>query len=83
MLLPPWFVPHLRYQHVLEDALNDPKAVNVWSKVEGIDALIELALNLHWPWNHAGDELWKRLDGTLWESTQNPLTILRTVSAEK
>lgn len=63
--------------------MNDPKAVNVWLRVEGIDALVELALNLHWSWNHAADELWKRLDGALWESTQNPLTILRTVSAEK
>ena len=25
----------------------------------GIDALKELALNLHWSWNHAADELWE------------------------
>lgn len=63
--------------------MSDPKAANVWARVEGIDALIELALNLHWSWNHAADELWKRLDSSLWESTQNPLVILRTVSADK
>jgi len=63
--------------------MSDPKAANVWARVDGIDALIELALNLHWSWNHAADELWKRLDSSLWESTQNPLVILRTVSADK
>jgi starch phosphorylase len=63
--------------------LSDPKAVTIWSKVEGIDALAELALNLHWSWNHGADELWRRLDSELWESTQNPWIILQTVSKEK
>ena len=51
-------------------------------EVEGIEALTELALNLHWSWNHASDELWKRLDADLWESTQNPWVILQTVSQD-
>jgi starch phosphorylase len=63
--------------------LNDPKALSNWFKVDGIDALIELALNLHWSWNHAADELWKALDKELWVTTQNPWGILRTVSHEK
>jgi len=49
----------------------------------GIDALKELALNLHWSWNHAADELWEALDSDLWEATQNPWVILRTVSHDK
>ena len=52
------------------------------SEVEGMDALTELALNLHWSWNHAADELWKRLDTELWEATQNPWVILQTVSRD-
>jgi starch phosphorylase len=48
-----------------------------------MDALAELALNLHWSWNHAADELWKGLDKELWAATQNPWVILRTVSHEK
>ncbi len=52
------------------------------SEVEGMDALTELALNLHWSWNHAADELWKRLDADLWETTQNPWVILQTVSRD-
>jgi starch phosphorylase len=52
-------------------------------QVEGGDALTELALNLHWSWNHAADELWERLDPQLWEDTQNPWVILRTVSTDK
>jgi starch phosphorylase len=54
-----------------------------WLKIDGIDALVELALNLHWSWNHAADELWEGLDKELWASTQNPWVILRTVSKEK
>ena len=49
----------------------------------GMDALKELALNLHWSWNHAADELWEALDSYLWETTQNPWVILRTVSHDK
>jgi len=48
-----------------------------------MDALVELALNLHWSWSHAADELWEGLDKGLWATTQNPWVILRTVSHEK
>jgi len=63
--------------------LNDPKAPSEWFAVDGVDTLMELALNLHWSWNHAADELWEKLDKDLWETTQNPWVILRTVSHEK
>jgi glycogen phosphorylase len=63
--------------------LGDPKAVTIWSKVKGIDALAELALNLHWSWNREEDELWERLDPELWEATENPWVILQTVSKDK
>ncbi len=49
----------------------------------GLADLNELALNLHWSWNHAADELWRALDAELWEATQNPWVILQTVSQEK
>ena len=65
------------------DTLNDPKAHFDWSRIDGFDALVELALNLHWSWNHAADELWQGLDKELWTATQNPWVILRTVSKEK
>src|SRR6202522_1834764 len=48
-----------------------------------MDALAELALNLHWSWNHASGEIWESLDSELWQTTQNPWLILRTVSQEK
>jgi starch phosphorylase len=63
--------------------MNDPKAPSDWLKIDGMDALVELAFNLHWSWNHAADELWEKLDKELWETTQNPWVILRTVSHEK
>jgi hypothetical protein len=37
------------------DALNDRKAFADWLKIDGIDVLVELALNLHWSWNHNAD----------------------------
>jgi len=40
-------------------------------------------LNLHWSWNHASDEIWESLDSEVWQTTQNPWVILRTVSREK
>jgi glycogen phosphorylase len=50
---------------------------------DGVDELRELALNLHWSWNHASDFIWEALDAELWQSTQNPWVILRTASKEK
>jgi starch phosphorylase len=49
----------------------------------GIDALKELALNLHWSWSHAADKLWEALDSDLWQTTQNPWVILQTISHDK
>jgi starch phosphorylase len=34
-------------------------------------------------WNHAGDEVWRRLEPELWELTGNPWVVLQTVSNEK
>jgi starch phosphorylase len=66
-----------------EDGLSESETAKTLPKDEGVDALNELALNLHWSWNHAADELWEELDKELWETTQNPWVILRTVSREK
>jgi len=63
--------------------VSNPNEVTAPSNDEGINELAELALNLHWSWNHAADELWKRLDPQLWEATQNPWVILQTLSREK
>jgi glycogen phosphorylase len=50
--------------------------------VEGIDALAELALDMRWSWDHGADEVWRQLDPTLWEFTQNPWVVLQTVSRD-
>ncbi len=54
-----------------------------WPNVEGMDDLLEIALNLHSCWNHEADEMWKSLDAELWEWSQNPWVILLTVSRDK
>ena len=50
---------------------------------QGFDALTELAMDLRWSWNHGADELWRRLDPTLWDLTHHPNVLLQTVSREK
>jgi starch phosphorylase len=52
-------------------------------EIEGFDSLAELALDMHWSWNHATDEVWRRLDPKLWEITQNPWVVLQTVSRDQ
>jgi glycogen phosphorylase len=47
-----------------------------------LDVLAELALDLRWCWNHATDELWRRLDPELWRLTHNPWVVLQTVSRQ-
>jgi len=51
--------------------------------IEGFDSLAELALDLRWSWNHTTDEVWRKLEPTLWELTQNPWIVLQTVSRHK
>jgi starch phosphorylase len=71
--------------------LSDPKSNKAGKKVQaakpapdlGIDALQELAINLHWSWSHRADKLWEALDSYLWQTTQNPWVILQTVSHDK
>ena len=53
------------------------------TEVEGFDSLAELALDVHWSWNHATDELWRQLDPRLWEITHNPWVVLQTASRDQ
>ena len=53
------------------------------SDLRSSDALTQLALDLHWSWNHASDDIWKVLDPELWELTENPWLILKSASQEK
>ena len=52
-------------------------------EVEGFDSLAELALDMRWSWNHAGDDVWRQLDSELWEITHNPWVVLQTVSRDQ
>jgi glycogen phosphorylase len=51
--------------------------------MEGFHFLAELALDMRSSWNHATDQLWRRLDPVLWDLTHNPWVVLQTVSREK
>ena len=50
--------------------------------VEGFDSLDELAMDMRWSWNHATDQVWRRLDPVLRGLTHSPWAILQTVSRE-
>lgn len=68
--------------------MSDPKAADalkyglIPTNIEGIDALIELALDLRSSWHHGADTLWQQLDPVLWAATQNPWVVLQTVSRD-
>jgi starch phosphorylase len=42
------------------------------NEIEGFNSLLELAMDMHWTWNHATDELWRQIDSVLWEQTHHP-----------
>ena len=66
-----------------QSSVSKPSYNSPHKDVEGFDSLAELALDLHWSWNHATDEVWRQLDPELWEFTQNPWVVLQTVSKDK
>jgi len=53
------------------------------TEIEGFDSLAELALDMHWSWNHATDEVWRQLDPELWEITHNPWVVLQTAARDR
>ena len=62
---------------------RNPNYDSLPTEIDGFDSLAELALDLRWSWNHATDEVWRKLDPALWELTQNPWVVLQTVSRDK
>src|SRR5215472_15854079 len=49
----------------------------------GLEALIEMALDMRWSWNHEADAFWERVDRDLWEATGNPWLIVQSVSLQR
>jgi starch phosphorylase len=66
---------HIRASHPIYHLLP--------TEIEGFGSLAELALDMHWSWNHATDEVWRQLDPRLWEITHNPWVVLQTVSRDR
>ena len=65
-----------------QTTVSKPIYSHLSASVEGFDFLAELALDMRWSWNHATDEVWRKLDPILWELTQNPWVVLQTVSRD-
>ncbi len=66
-----------------EDRLSYPLYHFPPTDIEGFESLAELALDMRWSWNHATDGVWRTLDPTLWELTQNPWVVLQTASRDQ
>jgi glycogen phosphorylase len=47
------------------------------------DELSELALDMSWSFNHATDDVWRRLNPELWQATRNPWVVLQSVSRQR
>ncbi len=46
--------------------------------------LLRIAYDLHWAWNHDAIDLFRRLDGDMWEAVgHNPVRMLGTISQER
>jgi starch phosphorylase len=48
-----------------------------------MDELVELALDLRWPWDRSADEIWRPLAPKLWDLTRNAWVILQTIALGK
>lgn len=65
---------------------NDPqwKSVIVQSTFpKNLQDLSVLANNLWWTWNYEAMELFQEIDEKLWAKTQNPIAVLKGISAER
>jgi hypothetical protein len=66
---------------VPEDAVTSGHPAG-WLPPE-LGGLRDLALDLRWTWSHEADAIWRRVDETAWESTQNPWVVLQVVSRSR
>ena len=65
---------------------NDPqwRSVIVQSTFpKNLQDLSVLANNLWWTWNYEAMELFQEIDEKLWAKTQNPIAVLKGISAER
>jgi starch phosphorylase len=46
---------------------------------EGLEPLVDLALDLRWTWSHEADSLWRALDDETWTATRNPWLLLQDI----
>ncbi len=65
---------------------NDPQWRSVFVQStfpKNLEDLSKLAHNLWWTWNCEAVELFQEIDEKLWQNTQNPIAVLKGMSAEK
>ncbi|MCG6969991.1 MAG: alpha-glucan family phosphorylase [Gammaproteobacteria bacterium] len=45
-----------------------------------LEPYADFITDLRWTWSHAGDWLWKTIDKTVWDQTDNPYVVLQNLS---
>ncbi len=50
---------------------------------EQLTGLAELAVDMRWSWDRQAEELWRKIDAEMWDTTGNPWFILESVSQER
>src|SRR5690554_1505705 len=51
--------------------------------LDGLETLISIAIDLSYAGDHQAEKFWEKLHPSLWEQTQSPWVILKTVSVER
>src|SRR6059036_3682126 len=65
------------------DSHGQPPAFLQRTLPQGLEPLVELALDLCWTWIHDTDKLWHTVEPEIWRLTQNPWLVLQSVSQER
>lgn len=51
--------------------------------LDGLDVLISIAIDLSYTGDHLAEKIWSKLHPSLWDQTQSPWVILKTVSLDR
>jgi starch phosphorylase len=51
--------------------------------IDGFNMLAELALDMRWSWNYSAEDIWRKIDPYFWENSNNPWSMLQTVSHDE
>ncbi len=66
-----------------QPAPSGPVTADPPQAIDTSDALMEIAHDLRWSWDHSADDIWRAIDPEMWDLTRNPKLILLSIAPEK